>query len=121
MSLHTLSMDQALSLWSELEQAYFGKNGYGGDTAELYLYRFMGACPVATMHPEKMADSGPVGDTVREDYDTANAAMHDLLKLFAERRDAQIEVEGSELGAWLRTARYTHRVHVRVIPLGRRR
>lgn len=122
MSLHTLSMDQVLGVWSDLEQAYFGKNGYGGDTAELYLYRFMPFCLATITHPEKMADEeSPIGETIRETYDAANCAMHDLLKLFAEKRNVQIEVEGNELGAWLKTARYQHRVHVRVIPLGRRR
>jgi len=115
-------MDQALSLWSDLEQAYFGKHGYGGDTAELYLYRFMPFSVAVTRYPpEKIADDGPIGTLLRNTYDTANRAMHDLLQLFAESRDARIEVEGLELGGWLRTARYQHRVHVRVTPREKRR
>ena len=42
-----LSMSQALGLWSDLEQAYHGTNSYGGDEAELYLYRLMPNTPTA--------------------------------------------------------------------------
>lgn len=38
-------MTQALSIWSELEQAYYGDNAYGGDTAEIYAYRLQPADP----------------------------------------------------------------------------
>jgi hypothetical protein len=42
--------------------------------------------------------------------------MHDLFVLFAEKRDAKIEIEGKELGEWLKKARFVHRVHVKVTP-----
>lgn len=106
MNLHTLSMEQALSLWSELEQAYFKKNGYGGDTAEIYIYRLMPHTP----------SIGTFENLAVEAYDCANQAMYELLAMFAEDRDAVIMVAGRELGEWLKTARYHHRVHVRVLP-----
>lgn len=43
--MQNLSMVQALSIWSELEAAYYGKNGFGGDTAEIYAYRLMPMSP----------------------------------------------------------------------------
>jgi len=36
-----LPFDQALGVWHDLEQALAGKNGYGGDVAEIYAYRLM--------------------------------------------------------------------------------
>ena len=47
--MHNLSLTQALGLWGDLVEAYHGVNPYGGDVAELYLYRFMRDCPSARM------------------------------------------------------------------------
>jgi len=33
-----LTADAALSVWSDLEEALAGKNGFGGDVAEIYAY-----------------------------------------------------------------------------------
>lgn len=46
--MHNVSMIQALSVWSELEQAYYGDNGFGGDTAEIYAYRLARQTPHVT-------------------------------------------------------------------------
>jgi hypothetical protein len=67
-----------------------------------------------------LVDLGIMGDLVRESYDNANCVMHDLFALFGKKRNALIEVEGKELGAWLKTARFHHRVHVKVTPQGKR-
>jgi hypothetical protein len=106
-------MEQALEVWSHLEQAYHGVHPYGSNTAEVYVYHFMSGAP----RPLNMLESpGIMGELVRESYDTANHAMHDLFVLFGKNRDAQIEVEGKELGEWVKTARFCHRVHVKVTP-----
>ena len=47
--MKNLSMVQALEIWSDLESAYYGENSFGGDTAELYAYRFLPFSPRATM------------------------------------------------------------------------
>jgi hypothetical protein len=44
--MHNLSMTQALGIWEELVSAYHGKNGFGADTAEIYIYRLMPHVPV---------------------------------------------------------------------------
>jgi hypothetical protein len=38
------------------------------------------------------------------------------LNHFSKKREAVITVEGQPLGPWLITARYVHRVHVKVTP-----
>ena len=113
--LHTITMDQALSVWSDLEQAYYDDSSYDGHTAEIYVYRFMSGAPRPV---DQLNSPGMFGDMTREVYDIANVAMHDLFSLFCQRRRAQIEVDGVELGEWLKTARFCHRVHVKVTPKG---
>jgi len=68
-----MSMVQALSVWMELEDALHGENGYGGDTAEIYIYRFMAYRPGAGYMPPEEAMKAPItGPAVAEDYDRAN-------------------------------------------------
>ena len=110
-----LSVIQALGLWSDLEQAYHATNSYGGDEAELYLYRFMPYAPTANKI-ELVDEPGIFGDIVREAYDAANQTLYNLLDHFSKKRKAIILVEGKPLGPWLVTARFVHRVHVKVTP-----
>lgn len=116
--LHTLSLEQALSLWSDLDDAYYGKNGFGGDTAEIYIYRVLSGVP---RQATEIDVTGLLGDMAREAFDKANHVLHDFLLKFADHRNVRIEVDGRELGPWLKTARYTHRVQVRVLPRHERR
>lgn len=119
--MHNLSMVQALGIWSELEDARQGLNGYGGDVAELYVYRFMPHDPLVA----RSAEVGAAGDLVQEAYDQANESMHNLLRHFAKKRRVRIDIEGPHgwtgVGGWLKAARYTHRVHVRVTQTGGRK
>lgn len=114
--MNNLSMIQALDLWSELEAAFYRKNGFGGDTAEIYMYRLMGYAPAVAHNPPDIVErAGIVGDSAREAYDTANRSLHNLLVHFADKHEVRIEVDGKELGPWLKTARLVHRVHVKVV------
>ncbi len=105
MSLETISMDQALDVWSELEAAYYGKNGFGGDTAEIYVYRLMQGSP------------SPDDD----DYLRANQALFSLLRRFqAMHTDAVISLyatrkdDGRRFGTWVHKCQETHRHHIRI-------
>jgi hypothetical protein len=113
--MHSLSMTQALSIWSDLEAAYYGKNGFGGDTAEIYIYRAMPYDPsVARIEHASTVDIMD-GDGAGSTYDRANESLHALFAHFSKTHEARIEVEGRELGEWLKTARYLHRIHVKVV------
>ncbi len=114
-------MQQALSIWSDLESALHGTNSFAGDTAEIYIYRLLTHSPGLGRYggvelDRMMSGSGIIAEGLREDYDNANTSLHDLLKHFAKEHGATIEVNDKELGAWLKTARFTHRVHVKVTP-----
>ena len=105
---------ELLKLWGELVEAYHGKNGYGGRTAELYAYRF---CPDdprrrgSELHTEarKQAD--------KEAAWIARNSLYDLCKLFAAvYDDAILRIDGREPFDWFQhvDAGFNHRVRVKV-------
>ncbi len=114
--MHDLSMTQALSIWSDLEAAYYGKNSFGGDTAEIYIYEAMPYDPTVASLVGVLHESERARSIAGESYDQANASLCSLFTHFSRTHEARIEVEDRELGDWLRTARYMHRVHVKVVP-----
>ena len=102
----TISIDQALDVWSEFVDAYYGKNSYGGDTAEIYIYRLMPRTP-----------GGPDDD----DYLRANQALSSLLLRFQSRyADALISLyatrkdDGRRFGTWVHKCQESHRHHIRI-------
>lgn len=112
--MHRLSMVQALGIWSDLEAAYYGKNSFGGDTAEIYMYRLMSSNPRAEAARQQKNPTGIVLEGLQEQIQDANKALHSILKHFAKERNVGIMVNGKELGEWLRKADFDHRVHVKV-------
>lgn len=102
-------MAQALSVWSDLEAAYYGQNGYGGDVAEIYAYRLSSRCPTA----ETLG--GQLGaDAKAEQARRAAASLFAILSHFAKEREARVTVDGRRLGRWLLKYTFDHRVHVKV-------
>ena len=99
--MKNLSMAQALSIWSELEDARHGAHGFGSDTAEIYLYRLNGG---RHLHMDS------------DDIEASNTSLYNLLDHFSKERDVRIEVDGRALGEWVKTTGNRHRVHVRVVP-----
>ncbi len=109
--MENISMIQALEIWSELWQAYFGKNGFGGDTAEIYAYRLMPDHPGFEMN-EKDKNQRETG------LQTARS-LYSLLKKFSKENQCLIEImktreEGREIGPWFTQRPFFHRCHVRV-------
>lgn len=113
--MHNLSMTQALYVWSQLEQAYYEDNSYGGTICELYMYLFKPASPgTERQPPEAINEPGLHGDMLREVVDNANMSLYNILHHFQTVRDVNIKVENRALGVWVQTARYQHRVQVQV-------
>ncbi len=120
----TISIKHALSIWADLEAAFYNKSTYAGDTTEIYIYRAMSYTPILgkyggiDLDKEMSPDSESIfASDLREAYDNANQNLHDLFVEFTKVHDgAKIEVEGRKLGPWLKTARFTHRVHVQIRP-----
>jgi hypothetical protein len=72
-----LSIDDVLGVWQELELALAGKNGYGGDVAEIYAYRLV---PTSLRHhPQDEAQAQIAGRN-----------MTFILRRFAESHEGAV-------------------------------
>jgi hypothetical protein len=110
LALLQVPMLKLLQLWSELEQAYYGDARWGGDTAEIYAYRFL------SMNPSRMFYTGEIKQRAEaEDALQAKAALLSLCRLFAKERDALITIDGLAIDEWEKVAVYDHRAHVKVV------
>lgn len=79
-----------IGIWDDLVQAYYDKNRYGGDTAEIYFYRIK---------------SDYIHGSLRE--------FVELLKYFENKYECQILIEDEPIDSW--NVEEFHRVHVRVV------
>jgi hypothetical protein len=112
----SISPNQIMHLWEELIDASHGCNGYGGDTAEVYVYRFMQHSPSVVLDRIRHGQGDKdVSDGYREDYLEAASALHALCRLFEERRGVTIEMAEGPLDSLLGPQTYDHRVHLKVI------
>lgn len=104
-----LVMSEAMKLYGELVEALYGKNGFGGATAELYMYRF----------GFSLADNRHTISSYRaQAVQQACSSLYNLLAFFAENFGAKVFVNERELGPWVKEAGFEHRVHVRVEDAG---
>jgi len=109
--MENISMNQALGIWSELWQAYYGNNGFGGDTAEIYAYRIMPYSPRFKMDPTDENDKAAGL--------MAAKSLYALLKKFSEDNECKIEImhgkwNRREIRPWFIEEPFFHRCHVRV-------
>ena len=107
-----ISVAEAMRLYGELVDAYHGKNGYGGDVAELYMYRF--GFSAAHHHLDALAPYAA------QNLRTANESLHALIEFFLLDKEptAEAYIETQEgwraFGEWVKKAGFDHRVHVRI-------
>lgn len=85
-----VSVSQLLDVWMELEDAYRGENTYGGHIAEVYRYLVQQHSPAWKCESESKAE----------------ATLINILKLFAEKRNANIRMVSHQ----------GHRYHIKVFP-----
>ena len=102
-----LTLNQALGVWSELEAAYYGKNGFGGDTAEIYAYRLQPYRPGVELPNTQLG-----AEAIAEQAMIAGENLYWLLGKFCEHHGCTAIVDGTE-AEWLRGG-FEHRVHVRI-------
>lgn len=98
----SISINQALDVWSDLNDAYHGCNGYGGDTAEIYAYRLLPGGGLLDKTPEDL-------------YEGAKALVF-LCSKFSARYPSTILINGVSPAEWLETqgGAFGHRAHVQV-------
>ncbi len=117
--MNNISMNQALSIWSELWQAYYGKNGFGGDTAEIYAYRLMPYVPdVHAHHNSQYRESQSY---IFRNMDVSEKAAHSLCELlyaFQKETNCDITIDGESIGDWFHDqgSLFDHRCHVKITP-----
>lgn len=113
----SISMDQALGIWSDLWQAFYSDNGFGSDTAEIYAYRLVGHQPVWN-HCPCPEGPGQLDTMQRYAWETGVEAKRNLVTLlrhFRQQTLCRIQVDGIPLGQWDDGGALLHRCHVTVI------
>jgi hypothetical protein len=101
-----ISIQQLITLWVELEDAYNGVNGFGSSTAEIYAYTLQPRCPGY--------EQGSQSEFCVELELDASKSLYEVLMLFKSKRDCVIFIEDRKLGKWLLKERFQHRLHIRV-------
>jgi len=110
----SFSLDQALGIWSDLWQAYYGDNGYGGRTAEIYAYRLVGHQPVWCQEPCPDAPTPYLKEASWEAGVEAKRNLITLLLAFQEAANCFVDVDGVSLAEWDDGQPLFHRCHVTI-------
>jgi hypothetical protein len=101
-----ISIQQLITLWVELEDAYNGVNGFGSETAEIYAYTLQPRSPGYDQGSDKV-------DSIELELD-ASKSLYEVLVLFKSKRDCDIFIEERKLGKWLLEEKFLHRCHIRI-------
>lgn len=104
-----LTIRQALDVWSDLEAAYYGKNKFGGNVAEIYAYRLQQRYP--------SAESGFgifLQEAQKEQARLAGRNLLALLALFKKAHSCKISIDARR--AEIRRDGLWHRCHVKIVP-----
>lgn len=108
-----ITLPELLALWDELRDAEAGTNRWGGDTAELYAFRFGRHCPQLDI-----GGFDPNSKFRMEDALGRSKALYELLDHYAKTRGARIRVNGRLYGKWILKEPFVHRCHVQVAAKG---
>jgi hypothetical protein len=102
-----LSITQILNIWTELDDAFYGVNRFGGDSAEICGYLLMRFDP-RILHPGSLARQARTSLAQQ-----AGDSLAQLLAQFISVRNCQIEIDGRPFDGTMPPL--DHRCHVRVI------
>jgi hypothetical protein len=106
-----ISINQLLSIWTELEHAYHGTNKFGGNTAEIYANKLM---PANAMY---YLSEGPIGEDIKNEMgNRAALSLYHILIKFQETHECIIKINDRKLGSWLKSEILFHRDHIMIIP-----
>lgn len=110
-----ISIEQALEIYDELIDAKNGVNGFGGEMAEIYVFRLMPFSPVYSMENEGKCwdeENRMMEKKAAEDF-------HSLCHIFAKKHSVSININDVDMHQWISKVRsgefrFYHRVHVEV-------
>ena len=116
--LLTMPPLELAKLWGELVEAYHGKNGFGGDTAELYSYRFQRMNP--RLHASVMEEGSAKDEAEWKHYFEAGRALLSLVQQFCMDSQCSATIDGIEAEKWAEKIacddhRFNHRAHVKIL------
>ena len=109
-----LGQNQLLDLWWELVSAYHGKNGFGGNVCELYIYTGIGE-----FIPGAPGDDAAMNSML----DQGATSIYELLGYMKDKYGVKLTILASssgmtgpdkELGDWFLHVLWNHRIHVKV-------
>ncbi len=104
-----------MTLWAELNEAWHSINGYGGNTAEIYSYRFQRYSPMA--HGSNRTETGD--EKLKSHYRQAASSLVDLVELFCTIYDCNAAIDNMKPNSWKHEIdtglrEYSHRAHVKI-------
>jgi len=110
-----ISIEQAIDIYNDLIDAKNGTHGFGGNVAEIYVYKLMPYSPTYSMHPEGKIwddDNRMLEKKAAEDF-------HSLCYIFSKKHEVSIFIDGIDMHKWISKVRsgeirFYHRVHVEV-------
>ena len=109
--MRNVSITQVLSIWTELEEARHGTNGFGSHTAEIYAYRVMPYRPGYNINCE----NDEISDSSTTQREAARSIVA-LCKLFIETHERNtLTIDGLAPDEWLKqNDQFLHRCHIEV-------
>jgi hypothetical protein len=107
-----IGLVQFAGIWTELTEALYDRNHYGGTEAEIYAYRLLPHDPIAASHKNCEPGSMFYNDMVAR-AKLAGDTLAQILLLFKEKYKCKITVEGKPFRK--KVPPFDHRLHVGVI------
>ena len=105
--MNELSPLQLATLWGELVDAYWGKNSFGGDEAEIYAYTLQPANPQMYLESTRPKAEIVLGRQ-------ASRALCETLEIFCVHYECRVLVDGVPFRKALKHP-LIHRCHVKIV------
>ena len=108
-----ISIEQAIDVYEELIEALHGTNGFGGDTAEIYVFRLL------PNNPGYDSNSSYFEEEKKMVEKKAAEQFHTLCHIFSKKHNVDILIGGINYNDWISKIRteelmFRHRIHVTV-------
>ena len=106
-----VSQLELMKLWAELNEAWHGINGFGGDTAEVYSYRLQPYSPMA--HGANETDIGNIDKRIL--CSNAANALVNLVEMFCHEYNCTATIDNIPPQRWkYEIDIFDHRAHVKI-------
>ena len=106
-----VSQFELMKLWAELNEAWHGVNGFGGNTAEIYSYRLQLYSPMA--HGPNRTGTGDIEKRIL--CHNAACVLVDLVEMFCHEYSCTATIDNAEPRKWqYEIDTFDHRAHVKI-------